>query len=173
MSDNKEKPFAQKINLKEKPIACSECSSNFSTAHELSIHKSSHEKSEKMLICTKCVFECKTEQSFIIHSRSHTSGKPYACTDCDFTCPSKNTLKNHIKNHFCKKIMCPDCGDKFTSQVLLKMHMASHSSEKLLDASFASIHNSSDIVADNKIACTKRGMSHSPEGRPRKRHLAL
>ena len=93
----------KKINPKEKPIACSECSSNFSTSHELSIHKSCHKKSEKMLICTKCVFECKTEQSFIIHSRSHTSGKPYACTDCDFTCPSKNTLKNHIKNHFCKK----------------------------------------------------------------------
>ena len=173
VSENKEKPFAKKINPKEKPIACSECSSNFSTSHELSIHKSCHKKSEKMLICTKCVFECKSEQSFIIHSRSHTSGKPYACTDCDFTCPSKNTLKNHIKNHFCKKIMCPDCGDKFTSQVLLKMHMASHSSEKLLDASFASIHNSSETVADNKIACTKRGMSHSPEGRPRKRHLAL
>ena len=57
---------------------------------------------------------------------------------------------------------------------MMKVHIANHSGEKLFDVSSAPIHNSSSIVADSiKIACTKRGMSSSPEGGPRKRHLAL
>ena len=54
------------LSLKENPFACSKCSCQFNTMHELSNHYLSHKK-----------------------------GKTFKCTDCDFVTPSVYTLKNH------------------------------------------------------------------------------
>ena len=59
------------LSLQENPFACSKCSYQFNTMHELSNHYLSHKK-----------------------------GKTFNCTDCDFITPSENTLKNHLCKRF-------------------------------------------------------------------------
>ena len=147
-------------NLSEKPFGCSICSSVFTTVHEMTKH-----------MC------------------GHTKGNSYKCRECDFRTPSENTLKNHTKNHFCKRFICTECDSKFSEMDKLSLHMKGHTDsfncpecdhkfstrgeltlhkkchtvEKLLDMSFASI---SDSPVNETKDSIKRGISTSPEGRP-------
>ena len=162
----------------DKPIACSVCSLQFSTSHEMAKHKPVHNKAEKILYCTKCNFNCTNEQMLERHFFSHSKRKPFKCTECDFLTPSENTLKNHRKNHFCKRFECTECDEKFSSVGQLSMHMKCHTAEKLIDVSFASMsqstgwrkspHNSNDTM---KTKRSKRGMSKSPEDKPKCKKL--
>ena len=125
------------LSLQENPFACSKCTFQFNTMHELNDHFLSHKK-----------------------------GKTFKCTNCDFLTPSENTLKNHQKNDLCERFGCTECDDKFSTKAELTMHMKCHTEEKIIDTFFKNnVDNCSPIMVTTTKS-VKRCMSSSPEGRP-------
>ena len=131
------------LSLQENPFACSKCSYQFNSMHELSNHYLSHKK-----------------------------GKTFKCTNCDFLTPSENTLKNHEKNDLCERFECTECDDKFPTKASLTIHMKCHTEEKIIDKFYKNnVDNcSQSIVTTSKSV--KRCMSSSPEGRPNTKQRA-
>ena len=160
------------LSLQEKPFACTKCSSQFTTAHELSKHNSTHKKSQKFLVCTQCEQICSCERKLARHLLSHNKCKTFKCPDCDFISPSENTLKNHRKNHYCKRFKCTECDNEFTTKAELTLHRKCHTEEELIDESYIdNVENNSNVFSSCKS--TKRCISTSPEGRPNSKQQAI
>ena len=124
------------LSLQENPFACSKCSYQFNTMHELSHHYLSHKK-----------------------------GKTFKCTDCDFITPSENTLKNHLCKRFeCTE--CDDkFFSKGELALHMKCHTEETTIDIYFKNNKNNVDNcSQSIVTTSKSV--KRCMSTSPEGRP-------
>lgn len=66
--------------------------------------------------CSDCKYSCPTKALLAMHLRVHTGYRPFQCPECDFTAKQSSTLRSHIisKHSISKLYRCGYPGCKFT-----------------------------------------------------------
>ncbi|XP_077107134.1 oocyte zinc finger protein XlCOF7.1-like [Ranitomeya variabilis] len=120
----------QRIQIREKPFACSTCGKFFTTNSNLVAHQRIH-TGEKPYSCIECG-KCFTSSSDLVkHKIIHTGEKPFPCSLCGKCFTNKSNLIKHQRIHTGERpYSCPECGKRFTSTSHLVTHRRTHTGEK-------------------------------------------
>ncbi|XP_063819137.1 oocyte zinc finger protein XlCOF7.1-like [Pseudophryne corroboree] len=120
----------QRIQIREKPFACSTCGKFFTTNSNLVTHQRIH-TGEKPFSCSECG-KCFTSSSDLVkHKIIHTGEKPFPCSLCGKCFTNKSNLIKHQRIHTGERpYSCPECGKRFTSTSHLVTHRRTHTGEK-------------------------------------------
>ncbi|XP_075144229.1 uncharacterized protein LOC142219177 [Leptodactylus fuscus] len=120
----------QRIQIREKPFACSTCGKFFTTNSNLVAHQRIH-TGEKPFSCSECG-KCFTSSSDLVkHKIIHTGEKPFPCSLCGKCFTNKSNLIKHQRIHTGERpYSCPECGKRFTSTSHLVTHRRTHTGEK-------------------------------------------
>ncbi|XP_044129581.1 oocyte zinc finger protein XlCOF7.1-like isoform X1 [Bufo gargarizans] len=120
----------QRIQIRDKPFACSTCGKFFTTNSNLVAHQRIH-TGEKPFSCSECG-KCFTSSSDLVkHKIIHTGEKPFPCSLCGKCFTNKSNLIKHQRIHTGERpYSCPECGKRFTSTSHLVTHRRTHTGEK-------------------------------------------
>ncbi|XP_041798409.1 zinc finger protein ZFAT-like isoform X2 [Chelmon rostratus] len=93
-----------------KPYVCSMCDYAGRSKSNLKTHMNRH-NTERRHLCDLCGKKFKSKVTLKSHRLSHTDeGKPFQCSECDFTSVSKPSLLRHMEQHAeFKPFRCAHC----------------------------------------------------------------
>ena len=84
-----------RIEANRKQFQCDVCNKNFSTKHNLKVHKTKHTNQ-----CGVCNMNFSSKRILKVHLREqHMGGKPYTCEFCEKTFTEAGSLKKHRRIH--------------------------------------------------------------------------
>uniref|UniRef100_A0A7N6BWA1 C2H2-type domain-containing protein n=1 Tax=Anabas testudineus TaxID=64144 RepID=A0A7N6BWA1_ANATE len=106
-----------------KPYLCSVCDYAGRSRSNLKTHMNRH-NTERRHLCDLCGKKFKSKVTLKSHRLSHTDeGKPFQCSECDFTSVSKPSLLRHMEQHAeFKPFRCAHCHYSCNTAGPLKRH---------------------------------------------------
>ena len=72
--------------------------------------------------CSKCEFSCKSKDSLRDHTKVHSNNMIFQCEKCDYSSCRKNMSRHMMVTHEMKRHKCDTCGKLFTQRRTLKQH---------------------------------------------------
>ncbi|XP_041664789.1 zinc finger protein 502-like [Cheilinus undulatus] len=89
------------------------------------------EKGEKPFGCSVCGKSYPSKNNLKQHMSRHATEKPFSCSICDRSFITKAEMVNHMRSHTGEKpFQCVFCGKHFLHKYYLSRHMRIHSMEK-------------------------------------------
>ncbi|XP_065087678.1 zinc finger protein 236-like [Ochlerotatus camptorhynchus] len=110
------------------PFICDLCGKSYTTNGALKRHKYTHNPEEMPFVCSICNKKFPTRNKLHVHTKRHQGIKDFSCPQCGLQKPSKNEVRQHIKNVHEKHmrtevISCTVCLTVFSSKTALKRHI--------------------------------------------------
>ena len=86
---------------------------------------------EKPFVCTQCNYSCTTAGSLKQHMQTHSGEKSFNCTQCNYSGTQASDLKKHMRTHSGEKpFMCEQCNYSSAQALHLKRHKLTHTRKK-------------------------------------------
>ncbi|CAL4120912.1 unnamed protein product [Meganyctiphanes norvegica] len=103
---------------------CLQCGTKFTANWSLQQHIKVVHYKERDFICPICHRRFAIMSTLKNHMLVHTQEKPYKCSQCDYCCNQRGTLKVHVRRHhtYEKPFKCEKCLKHFTTRYCLNQH---------------------------------------------------
>lgn len=91
----------------------------------------------KQFACSQCNQTFVSKSNLVVHEKLHTGQRHYACDQCSARFSSSSNLKRHQITHTgAKNFICEHCGSKFTAKKTLAVHIRKHTGERPYKCNF-------------------------------------
>uniref|UniRef100_A0A1B6C2N0 C2H2-type domain-containing protein n=1 Tax=Clastoptera arizonana TaxID=38151 RepID=A0A1B6C2N0_9HEMI len=136
------------------PYCCELCSQEFSSRHDLNIHKKKSHKGVECFFCGECGLGFQLRASLQKHqvNRHESEQGKYTCDieGCNNEFTKRIYLTNHklVEHGVERKYLCQMCGRKFLTRTSLAGHLESHNQKNKYQCSICS-----------KVMCTKEKLT--------------
>ncbi|XP_067366933.1 zinc finger protein ZFAT-like isoform X1 [Channa argus] len=137
-----------------KPYVCSVCDYAGRSRSNLKTHMNRH-NTEKRHLCDLCGKKFKTKVTLKSHKLTHTNeGKPFQCSECDFTSVSKPYLLRHMEQHAeFKPFRCAHCHYSCNIAGPLKRHYNMKHPDQKYENAGSGLPNTDSLKQQGGMKC--------------------